>query len=257
MTESILVDSHAHLDTGYFKEDRDKVIKRANDGGVDYIITVGVDLKSSREAIDIASKYKGIYAAVGFHPHNAKRATMEDMNLLINLATGSEKVVAWGEIGLDFFKNYSSQHEQMDIFQQQLGIASELDLPVIIHDREAHDQVLSIIGNHRLRGVIHCFSGDSELANRFIEMGFYISIPGTVTYKKASRIRRVVAEIPLDYMLIETDSPFLTPHQKRGERNEPLFVKYVAQEISLIKGVDFEQVAEITTNNAKRLFNIK
>lgn len=251
----ILVDSHAHLDTEYFKEDQDEVIKRAKAGGVDNIITVGVDLKSSLEAVNMTYKYEGIYAAVGFHPHNAKIVNDGDMENLINKALDS-KVVAWGEIGLDFFKNYSPPDVQMKLFRQQLRIALELDLPVIIHDRDAHEQVLSVIKEYKVRGVIHCFSGDLDLAKKFIEMGFYISIPATVTYKKASKIRKVVSHIPLDYILVETDSPFLPPHQKRGERNEPLFVKYVAQEISLIKGVDFELVAEVTTNNAKRLFNI-
>lgn len=251
---SILVDSHAHLDT-YSKGDQDEVIKRAKAGGVDKIVTAGVDLKSSLEALNIAYEHEGIYAAVGFHPHNAKIANDGDIENLFNKALDS-KVVAWGEIGLDFFKNYSPPDVQIRLFRQQLRVALELDLPVIIHDRDAHEQVLSIIKDYNVTGMIHCFSGNLDLAKKFIEIGFYISIPARVTYKKASKIRKVVSDIPLDYILLETDSPFLSPYQKRSERNEPLFVKYVAQEISLIKGVDFQLVAEVTTNNAKRLFNI-
>jgi len=252
----MLIDSHAHLDAKDFDKDRDKVIKRAKQEGVEVIITVGVDLKSSLSAIEIAYKYEGVFAAVGFHPHNARIVSDQDMKTLIDKASDS-KVVAWGEIGLDFFKNYSPKEDQIRIFDQQLRIASELKLPVIIHDRNAHEQVLSMIKNYNLKGVIHCFSGDLDLAMRFIDLGFYISIPGTVTYKKASKIRRVVAGIPLEYMLVETDCPFLAPYQKRGQRNEPLFVKFTAQEIALIKGTELDKVSEITTNNAKKLFGIK
>ncbi len=253
----MLIDSHAHLDTEHFKKDLDNVIERAEKEGVKNIITVGVDLESSIKAIEIAHKYTGIYAAVGFHPHNAKKIAEEQIQELISNASDS-RVVAWGEIGLDFFKSYSPPDIQIKVFKMQLEIASELGLPVIIHDRDAHEQVLSMIKeiskSKQLKGVIHCFSGDVDLAWRFIEAGFYISIPGTVTYKKASKIRRVVAEIPLEYLLIETDSPFLTPYQKRGMRNEPAFVRFVAQEIALIKGVELEIVAQRTSDNTKRLF---
>jgi len=253
----MLIDSHAHLDTKDFDKDRDEVIIRANKSGINNIITVGVDFKSSLSAIDIAHKYEGVYAAVGFHPHNARIASYEEMKMLIDRVVSDSKIVAWGEIGLDFFKNYSPREDQVKVFKQQLRIADELDIPVIIHDREAHEQVISILKDYKNRGVIHCFSGDLDIAMRFIELGFYISIPGTVTYKKASKIRRVVSDVPLDYILIETDCPFLTPHQKKGQRNEPLFVKFTAQEIALIKGIDLDEVYKVTTNNAQRLFGIR
>ena len=253
----MLIDSHAHLDVDEFSQDLNEVIDRARQEGVTGIITVGVDLNSSIKAVEIANKYEGIYAGVGFHPHNAKKIKEDHIKELISLAS-DKKVVALGEIGLDFFKNYSPAEIQKEIFLEQLQIAAELGLPVIIHDRDAHEEVLSILEEmakkYKLQGVIHCFSGDVELAKKFIQIGFYISIPGTVTYKKASKIRRVVSEISLEHMLIETDSPFLTPYQKRGQRNEPAFVKFVAQEISLIKGVSFESVAEKTSANTKKLF---
>ncbi len=253
----MLIDSHAHLDV--FKKDLDEIIERAKKEGVKGIITVGIDLKSSIKAIEIAKRYDGIYAAVGFHPHNAKKVTEDQLERLVSLSS-EKKVIAWGEIGLDFYKNYSPKDIQIDVLKKQLDITGRLNLPVIIHDREAHDQVYEIlkeaVNKYGIRGVIHCFSGDSELAKRFIEMGFYISIPGTVTYSKASKIRRVVSDIALDYLLIETDSPFLTPYQKRGKKNEPSFVKFVAQEISLIKGIEFDIVSQKITENTKRLFNI-
>jgi len=254
----MLIDSHAHLDV-LNNEDLNKVIERAKKEGVKGIITVGVDLESSIKAVEIAKSYDGVYASVGFHPHNAKKVTEDQLERLISLSSEKE-VVAWGEIGLDFYKNYSPKEIQINVLKRQLHIAGRFNLPVIIHDREAHEQVYGIlkeaVDKYGIRGVIHCFSGDTELAKRFIEIGFYISIPGTVTYSKASKIRRVVSEIPLDCLLIETDSPFLTPYQKKGKRNEPSFVRFVAQEISLIKGVEFEIVSKKITENTKKLFNI-
>jgi len=255
-----LIDSHAHLDTEEFSKDLREVIDRAKQEGVENIVTVGIDLQSSLRAVEIANKYEGVYAAVGLHPHNAKKAKENYIKELISLAS-DKKVVAWGEIGLDFFKSYSPSEQQKKVFIEQLQAAAELDLPVIIHDRDAHEEVFSILKEitkryNKVRGVIHCFSGDTDLAKRFIQIGFYISIPGTVTYKKASKIRRVVSEISLEHILIETDCPFLTPYQKRGKRNEPSFVKFVAQEIGLIKGVDFELVSDKTSANAKKLFGL-
>ncbi len=250
----MLFDSHAHLD---IFEDLDEVIKRAKDEGVEDIITVGVDLESSIKAIEIAKRYEGVFAAVGFHPHNARYAETEKLEFLIKKAEKEEKVIGWGEIGLDFYKNYSPRDIQIKVFKEQLHIAKKLSLPVIIHDREAHEEVLSIIKEIGInKGVIHCFSGDSSLAKKFIEQGFFISIPGTVTYRKASKIRRVVSEIDIDHMLVETDCPFLTPYQKKGTRNEPAFIRFTVQEIASIKGMSFEEVAKITTKNTKGLFRI-
>ena len=251
----MLTDSHAHLDTKGFKIDLDDVIKRAQQEGIGSIITVGVDLKSSNDALNIAKRYPGIYTAVGFHPHNAAKVTKNEIQTLIDMAE-DPKVIAWGEIGLDFFKSYSPRQKQMRVFEEQLKIASDLNIPVIIHDRDAHTYIVDVLSKYNVIGLIHCFSGVLELANVFAELGFYISIPGTVTYKKATKIRKVVANIPLNYMVIETDSPFLTPYQKRGQRNEPSFVKFVAQEIALIKGINVDEVAKVTTNNIRRLFNI-
>jgi TatD DNase family protein len=242
-----------------FDEDRIKVIERALEGGVTHIITVGIDLDSSLYALELASKHESIYAAVGYHPHNAQRYDSQYLEKLSEMSL-EPKVVAWGEIGLDFFRRYSPKDAQLKIFLRQLEIADDLNLPVIIHDREAHNDVLTILkkmGKGERKGVIHCFSGDIDLAMAFIELGYYISIPGTVTYKKALQTKGVASSIPLEYMLVETDAPFLAPVPKRGKRNEPLFVNFTVQEIARLRNIEFEEVTEQTSKNAKILFGIQ
>ncbi len=255
----MLIDSHAHLDIQDFDNDRAEVIDRAVNGGLTNIITIGIDLDSSLSAMEIARKHDFIYASVGFHPHNANKFDSKALDSLVQIASGN-KVVAWGEIGLDFYRLYSPKDDQVRTFRQQLETAEDLNLPVIIHDRDAHEEVFEILkkmGKGKRKGVIHCFSGDRDLAEAFIELGYYISIPGTVTYNKASHVREVAAGIPMECMLIETDAPFLTPVPKRGKRNEPLFVTHTAQEIARLRNIDFEEVARRTAENARILFGLK
>lgn len=253
----MLIDSHAHLDMGNYNEDLEQVIERAVRGGISRIITIGIDLESSYRALEIAEKYDFIYSTVGYHPHDADKVTGKKLEELKDLAK-APKVVAWGEIGLDFFKNRSEKDRQVDIFKTQLKIASELDLPVIIHNRDADDEIFRILNEQgsTLKGVIHCFSGDYDAAVSFIDMGFYISIPGIVTFKNAEKLRQVAAGIPIERMLVETDAPFLAPVPERGKRNEPLFVKYTAMAIAQLRGMDFEELASKTTENCKKLFGI-
>ncbi|MBW1786923.1 MAG: TatD family hydrolase [Deltaproteobacteria bacterium] len=254
----MLIDSHAHLDMKDFDKDRDDVIERAVAGCVGRIVTIGIDLASSRKALDIARNHAFIYSTVGYHPHDAKACRTEYLEELVAMAA-DPKVVAWGEIGLDFFRHYSPEKDQKKVFERQLEMARDLDLPVIIHDRDAHEQVFSALkrmGKGENRGVIHCFSGDLELADALIDLGYYISIPGTVTYKKASDTREVAARMPLERMLVETDAPFLAPVPKRGKRNEPFYVTYTAQEISRLRDTDVNSVAEATTRNAMELFGL-
>ena len=254
----ILIDSHTHLDMKKFDSDRDQVIKRALSAGVRQIITIGTDAKSSMKAAALAERYPCVFASAGIHPHNADRADYHDLNHIALLAR-REKVVAIGEIGLDFYRNLSSRKKQIELFQQQLDIALSLDLPVVIHDREAHEEVLealSLFKRNGSEGVIHCFSGDYDLAKTFIGMGHYISIPGTVTLKNARQMQDVAARIPPNKMLLETDAPFLTPLPHRGQRNEPSFVIYTAQKVAELRGIPFEQVAQKTSNNASQLFNL-
>jgi TatD DNase family protein len=253
----MLIDSHAHLEMDDFDADRDQVIKRAVQEGVARIVTIGTDLASSRKAIEIAGKYGFIYATVGYHPHNADEADPRDLEKLRALAS-EPKVVAWGEIGLDFFRRHSPPEKQVKAFERQLDIASEQGLPVIIHDRDAHTDLLRILKSRKrqYRGVIHCFSGNYDLAMALIELGFCISFPGTVTYKNAVDTQAAAARIPLERLLVETDCPYLTPVPFRGKRNEPLYVKHTAEKIAQLRKLDFEELAQATSATAIRLFNL-
>lgn len=254
----MLIDSHAHLDMEEFHEDLELVIERAVEGGVENIITIGIDLESSIAALDIASRHSFIYCTVGFHPHDADKVTDSGLLELQGLAK-EKKIVAWGEIGLDFFRNRSPRERQIEAFKTQLDIAHDLDLPVIIHNREADKETIEILkthGNGIHKGVIHCFSSDYDTAITFMEMGFYISIPGVVTFTNAAKLKDVAQRIPLDRMIIETDCPFLAPVPKRGKRNEPLYVTYTAGMIADLRGMPYEELAEATTRNSKTLYNI-
>lgn len=251
-----LIDSHAHLDMEEFDLDRDRVLERAQQAGIIHIITIGVDLRSSQNAITLSEKYPCLFASVGCHPHYAESCDHEMLEGLKKLSS-HDRVVAWGEIGLDFFRNYASHAKQKEIFRRQLELALQVDLPVIIHDRDAHPDVLEILNvtkNHR--GVIHCFSGDIELAMTYIDMGFFISIPGTVSYKKAKQVQDVATRIPLEALLLETDAPYLAPHPMRGKRNEPFYITYTAKKIAQLRGLDMQTLAHHTCKNTKKLFSL-
>ena len=254
----MLIDSHAHLDMEQFDPDRDKVIQRALSADVGQMVTVGIDVNSSLKAISMAESYPSVFAAVGIHPHNADLADRQDLKRIESISA-ERKVVAIGEIGLDFYRNLSSRNNQRKHFKQQLDIAMRCNLPVVVHAREAHEEVLEILSSFDgsgSRGVIHCFSGDINLAEAFIEMGYFISIPGTVTFKNAGLIHEVVAGIPLDTMLLETDSPFLSPNPYRGRRNEPSLVVHIAQKVADIRGITLEEVATRTSENSRQLFGL-
>lgn len=262
----MLVDTHAHLDLNKFDGDREAVVKRARQAGVAAIVNVGTDLRSSRATVGLAEEYDCIYAAVGMHPHDAKRLDGAALAALRELA-GRPKVVAVGEIGLDFYRNLSPPEQQRRAFRAQLAWAARLGKPVVIHDREAHDEVMDVLTDwatglqdSRLAGrlgVLHTFSGDRAMAEQAIELGFYVSISGPVTYHNARRLPEVVRAVPLDRLLVETDCPFLAPHPHRGKRNEPAHVRLVAEAIADLKGVPFDVLAEATTANAQRLFQFE
>jgi TatD DNase family protein len=254
----MLIDSHAHLDMEQFDPDRDEVIQRAVSADVRHMITVGIDVSSSLKAISLAENYPPLFAAVGIHPHNADLADRKDLKRIESISA-EKKVVAIGEIGLDFYRNLSSRHNQRRWFKHQLDIAIRCNLPVAVHAREALEEVLEILSSFEKagsRGVIHCFSGDIDLAKAFIEMGYFISIPGTVTFANARLMHEVVAGVSLDAILLETDSPFLSPIPFRGRRNEPSHVVYAAQKVADIKGITLEEVATQTSRNAGRLFGL-
>ncbi len=254
-----LVDSHAHLDGGQFSSDLDEVITRASDNGVEYILTVGCDLESSRRGIDLALRYPNVYASVGIHPHDALAADDAALEELRRMAMSVDKVVAVGETGLDFYRDRSPRPVQRDAFRRQIRLARELMLPLIIHDRDAHDEVVAILRAERaaeVGGVLHCFSGDLEMARACVEMGFYISFPGTLTYPKNDELREIAGALPIDVALVETDCPYLAPQQWRGKRNEPAYVRATAELLADIKGLTFDDVARVTSLNTHRLFGI-
>jgi len=251
----MLIDSHAHLELEDFDEDREQVIERARRSDVAVIVTVGINLADSCRAVEIAEKYEPVYAAVGIHPHDVKEIGQDTYDTLGELAR-REKVVAYGEIGLDFFRDYAPREMQIRRFGEQLEVAQSLDLPVIIHDRQAHRETMAMLKGWkgRKRGIVHCFSGDYAMASQCIDLGFYISIPGTVTYPKAQEIRDVVKRVPLNALLVETDSPFLPPQSYRGKRNEPAYVTRAAEKIAEIKEITFAEVSAETTRNARDVF---
>ncbi len=254
----MLVDSHAHLDMPEFTEDLPAVLRRAREAGVRQVVTVGIDAASSVRAVQLADQHAWIFATVGCHPHHAEDLTQDDLDRLVELA-GHPKVVAWGEIGLDFFRNRSPRKDQIRAFEHQLDIAARIDLPVVIHDRDAHADVLACLeamGNRRPEGVVHCFSGDTALARTFLDMGFFVSLPGTVTFPKAATARKVARAVPLDRLLVETDAPFLAPVPRRGKRNEPALVVHTAREIARLRETTFEEVARLTTEAARRVFGL-
>lgn len=253
-----LVDTHAHLDMPQLKCKLSVVLERAKLANVRAVITAGIDILSSKEAIDIAAENEMVYATVGIHPHSASAAQREDLMTLKGLSAG-KKVVALGEMGLDFFKNLSPPKAQLWVFQEQLDIADELNLPIVVHERNAQKEVYSMLrarGARENRGVIHCFSGDLDLAMKYLELGFLISIPGIVTFKKAETLKEVSKGIPLYGLLLETDAPFLAPEPFRGKTNEPSFVVWTAREVARLRGISLEELAWATTENAKRLFKI-
>ncbi|MFO8089283.1 MAG: TatD family hydrolase [Desulfatiglandaceae bacterium] len=253
-----MFDSHAHLDMSEFDADRESMIERAKTAGVDKILTVGIDTESSIAARSLAKQYAGLYAAAGCHPHNSSDFTTAEADTLAEIAA-SGQVVAWGEIGLDFYRNNSPRGAQQKAFNIQLERARELGLPVIIHNREAHEEVLNAVkfmGKKDRAGVIHCFSGNLALAHEFIALGYYISIPGTVTFSKADSIREVATGLSIENMLVETDAPFLAPVPKRGRRNEPAFVSYTVKTIARMKNMEPEEISLITSRNACELFGI-
>ncbi len=254
----MLIDTHAHLEMREFNDDREDVIKRAREAGVEYIVTIGTTLESSRDAVLLAEKYDFIYAAIGIHPHEVKDILHPAYDVLRRFAK-HDKVVAYGEIGLDYFYEHSPKNDQKRKFRDMLREARELDLPVIIHDREAHEDTLQIVSEEwspDLGGVMHCFSGDVAMAKKMIDMGFSISIAGPVTFAKAEGLREVVRQIPIEHLLVETDAPYLAPQPMRGKRNEPAYVRHTAEMVAKVKGLTFDDVARITSFNAMQLFGI-
>ncbi|MCX5708867.1 MAG: TatD family hydrolase [Candidatus Omnitrophica bacterium] len=253
----MLIDTHCHLDFPEFDADRGEVLKRAADAGVKYVINIGSSLQGSINSVKLAKDYPNVFAVVGCHPHDSRDFSEQDIETVRSLA-GFEKVVAIGEIGLDYYRNLSPQEDQKRIFVSFLRLARELNLPVVIHSREARDDTLRIMREENVKkAIIHCFGGDQIFLKECIDRGYLISFTCNVTYKKAGNIRDAVKAAPLEMICLETDAPYLSPEGYRGKRNDPSFVRILAQEISRIKGLSIEEISRLTTQNAREFFGLK
>lgn len=260
-----MIDTHAHLDFKEFNADRDEVIKRYFDGGGEKLINVGCSLESSQESLDLAKKYENIFASIGVHPHDADTVNEQSIKTIEELAK-HYKVISIGEIGLDYFRNLSSQEKQIEAFKFQLEIAENHGKPIILHCRDAYNDLLEILKNYKTsnwRGVTHCFSASWKIAEEFLSLGFHIGFTGIITYYKDKmefdgepEIYKVIKNTPLDRILIETDCPYLSPVPYRGKRNEPSFARYVAEKIARVRNTDILEIEKRTSENARGLFGI-
>lgn len=258
----MLIDTHSHLDDARYDGDRETVIARAREAGVETMITIGCDLVSSRKAVELSEHYPFVYATVGVHPHEVKHIADDWYDELRRLAQRA-RVIAYGEIGLDYHYNHSPPKLQRERFREQVCLARDLRLPVVIHTREAQADTMAILREEHaesIGGVFHCFSGDAWLAKDALDLGFFLSFSGVITFQNATMLRDLLKTVPLDRILIETDCPYLTPVPHRGRRNEPAFVKLVAEKLAEVKGGDgprsLEEIGRITSDNARRLFRI-
>ncbi len=249
------IDSHCHLSKEYY-ENLDEIVNKAKDNNVNTLIISGCDKKGIIEGLDIINKYENVYMTIGFHPSEANITTDEDLIWLEQLIKENKKILAVGEIGLDYYWVKDNKEEQRDLFRKQLDIAKRLNLPVVIHSREATQETYDILKEYDLKGIIHCYSGSLEMAKEYIKLGYKIGIGGVVTFKNTNLVD-VVKEIDLKNITLETDSPYLAPTPYRGKQNSPEYIPLIAEKIAEIKEITKEEVGEITTNNVKELFNIR
>lgn len=254
----MFVDSHCHLNYQDFKEDLDAVIERAKDANVSKLLTICTEIAEARAILDLANSRDGILCTVGVHPHEAKAAVEQrDLYEQLKQFTSFDKVVGLGETGLDYYYEHSPRQEQRQAFQTHIDLAKETHLPLIVHTRDAEADTINMLSAEKgnIGGVFHCFSGSQWLADKALELGFYISVSGIVTFKKADDLRAIVKSVPLEKLLIETDAPYLAPVPKRGQRNEPAFMIYTAQTVADLKNVSMQELAEATSKNFKALFS--
>lgn len=260
----MFIDSHCHIDGPEYNPDREEVIARAREAGVTTMLNVGTGdphTDAFDRAVELAEKHEGVYAAVGVHPHDAKLFDDAAEQTLIELVRQSKRVIAWGEIGLDYHYDHSPRDVQREVFRRQLGIAREMDLPVVIHSREADDDTISILreelAGYQRAGVLHCFGGSLAMAQQAMKLGFFISFAGNLTFKKAEDLRDVARQLPLDRLLIETDCPYLTPVPFRGKRNEPARVVETARCLAELHGKELEEIGRMTSENFVKLFQVE
>ncbi|MCM3715777.1 TatD family hydrolase [Halalkalibacter oceani] len=254
----MLFDTHVHLNADQFEDDLDDVLTRAREAGVTNMVVVGFDEKTIKRALELVERYEELYAAVGWHPVDAVDMTDEHLAWLEELSA-HPKVVALGEMGLDYHWDKSPKDVQKEVFRKQIRLAKKVKLPIIIHNREADQDIVDLLkeeGASEVGGIMHCFGGSVEIAKQCLDMNFYISLGGPVTFKNARRPKEVAQAVPLDRLLIETDCPYLAPHPNRGKRNEPAYVKLVAEQIASLREMSYEQLSAVTRENAKKLFGI-
>ena len=253
-----LFDSHCHVDEPRFDDDREQVLARMKENGVTRYAVIGSDMATSRHSMDFAAAHEGAYAAIGIHPHEANGFQPEDLQTLADWSKDN-KVVAIGEIGLDYYYDLSPRETQMSVCEEQMELAWTLGLPVAYHIRDAHQDMIDLMKRHKTHltgGIIHCFSGSWEIAKEYLKLGYYISFAGPVTFRKAPKLQAAAVNVPLDRLLIETDSPYLAPEPVRGRRNEPSNVRYVAEKLAALRELSLEELARITTANAMAVYNI-
>lgn len=250
-----IFDSHAHYDDSRFDTDRDKVLRTLPEKGVSFVMNVGSDLSSSRESIRLAEAYGYIYAAVGVHPHEAKKAP-DDLEEQLNALCRHEKVRAIGEIGLDYHYDFSPRDLQRNVFERQLILAGELDMPVIIHDREAHEDTMKLLRLYRPKGIVHCFSGSAQMAKEIASLGMYVGFTGVVTFKNARKALEAAAAVPIEQLLVETDCPYMAPEPYRGQRCDSSMIERTASVLARIKGLTLQQLLDITRVNAQRIYGL-
>lgn len=251
------IDSHVHLNSDVLYENLDYYIEKAHKQNVSHMIVIGFDQQTNKRAIEIAEKYPNIYATVGYHPTEAKSITTDDFDIL-KTYLNHDKVVAIGECGLDFHWDKDHEEEQFNVFRTQIELSKETDLPLIIHMRDATEKMFNLLEEYApVKGIMHCYTGSAEMAERFLDLGLHISLGGPVTFKNAKTPKEVARVVPLDKLLIETDAPYLTPHPYRGKQNDSSYIPLIAKEIARIKSLPLEKIAQVTSDNALKLFNIE
>ena len=248
------IDTHCHISKDDY-EDINMVIKNANDENVKYLILCGCDKKSIKESIEIANKYQNIYLAIGYHPSEVLNTTSNDLEELKITARENKKVVAIGEIGLDYHWDKENKEKQQQLFREQIKIAKELSLPIVVHSRDAFQDTYNVLKEEKHKGDIHCFSGNLENAKQYLSLGYYLGIGGVITFKNTN-LKETIKSIPLEKIILETDSPYLAPVPHRGEKNESKYIPLIAEEIAKSKELPISEIEKITTNNAKDLFNL-
>ena len=251
-----IFDSHAHYTDKAFNDDRENMLGSLKESGICGVINCGADLESSEKSVTLSEKYDYIYCACGVHPEEVDDLPENYIDILRNMAK-NEKCVAIGEIGLDYYWRQDNKELQKKVFEEQILLAKEMDLPIIVHDREAHEDTLAILKKHKPKGVLHCFSGSVETAKEILKLGMYIGLGGAITFKNARKPVEVAEMLPLDRLLLETDCPYMAPVPMRGKRNYSAYIEYVAEKIGEIKGIDPQTVTDNATENTKRLFGIE